>query len=179
MMSPPIRGVQYVCYVGLYSQANPNVFKSNPTLAAGDVLIQRDGGTRGNINTLPSSPNADDDVKVTVSATEMDADNVVITFHDVAGAEWCDLKIPIQPTSLGYPGTVNDAAATTTSFKTNLTQGDNYWNLCFILFTDGALQGQSRKVSSFVNTNGVITVASTFTSAPANGDPFILIGRSE
>jgi hypothetical protein len=178
MMSPPIRGVQYVFYVGLISQADTKLFQTNPTLAAGDVKISLDGAAEGNLNTLPTvTPAGSDSVKVTVSAAEMDSDNAVITFRDQAGNEWCHLKILIQPTSLGYPGTVN--AATTTSFKTNLTQADNFWNSAFILFTDGALQGQSHKVSSFVNVNGVITVASAFTAAPANGDPFILIGRSE
>lgn len=177
--NPPVRGQQFVFYVGLADQSDPRLLKSNPTLASGDVKVSKDGGASANLNTLPSSPNSDTDVKVTVSASEMDADNVAITFRDAAGAEWCDLKVNIQPSSLGYTGTVNDASATTTSFKTTLGQVDDFHNNAFLLFTDGALQGQSRKISDFANTNGVITLATALTTAPANTDPFIILGRSE
>lgn len=178
--NPPIRGQELILYVSLASQADPRLFQANPTLASGDVKISKDGGAEANLNTLPTvTPASGRHVKVTVSATEMDADNVKVVFSDAAGAEWCDLSLSIQPSSLGYTGTVNDASATTTSFKTTLGQADNFHNGAFVLFTDGALQGQSRKISTFANTNGVVTVATAFTSAPANSDPFIILGRSE
>jgi hypothetical protein len=109
----------------------------------------------------------------------MDADNVSIIFADVSGAEWCDVVVNIQPSSLLLAGTVNDAGSTTTDFDTTLTgYGNDFFNGAFILFTDGALQGQARKISDYVSTSGNIIVAALNT-APTNGDPFVIVGRSE
>lgn len=179
-LNPPVRGAPYIFYWCLNSQANALLFQVNPTLAAGDVQVAKDDGAPVNITTLPV---VDADftkrIKVALSASEMDADNVSILFSDAAGAEWCDSFYNLQPSGLGVPGTVNaDGTETTTSFKTSLTQASNFFNNAFILFTDGTLQGQSRKISSYAQTNGVITVGTAFTAAPGN-DPFIIIGRSE
>lgn len=96
---PPQKGVQYVTYVSLVSQANVKIMQVNPTLAAGDVKVSTDSSALSNLDTLPSvDPAGSVFVKVTVSATEMNGDNAKIWFHDAAGAEWCDLTINI-PTS--------------------------------------------------------------------------------
>lgn len=93
---PPKRGVEYIFYVGLVSQADPKLLKANPTLAAGDVQISKDGGAFANLTTLPTvTPALGKAVKVTVSATEMTSDNATIVFSDAAGAEWCDLIVNI------------------------------------------------------------------------------------
>ena len=78
-------------------------------------------------------------------------------------------------TLLAATGTVQDAAATTTSFKTSLTQASNYWNDHLLTFTSGSLDGQTRVISSFNNTNGVITFDEALTSAPANGVSFYIL----
>lgn len=178
--NPPIRGQQYIFYVELPSQTTPSIMQVNPTLASGDVKISKDGGATANLNTLPAvTPASGKAVKVTVSATEMDADNVSITFSDAAGAEWCDVFINLQPSSLLLSGTVNDAGATTTDFDTTLTgYGDDFFNNSFLVFTDGTLQGQSRKVSDYTSTSGNFVIAA-FTATPTNGDPFVVLGRSE
>lgn len=98
-MIPPQKGVEYITYVCLTSQANVKVMQSNPTLAAGDVKVSTDDGAVANLATLPSvSPAGSYWVKVTVSAGEMNGGNIKIHFHDAAGDEWCDLSINI-PTS--------------------------------------------------------------------------------
>jgi hypothetical protein len=176
----PIRGKQYVLFTSLVSQAAPSTFQSNPTLAAGDVKVSLDGGTLNNLGTLPTvAPASGKMVKITVSAAEMDADNVTVVFSDAAGAEWCDQTLNIQPSGLILAGTVNDAGATTTVFKTTLTNADDFINGAFVVFMDGALQGESRKISDYSNTNGQITLATALTSAPADTTPFIVLGRSE
>lgn len=94
---PPKRGVALTFYVSLVSQANTKLMQVNPTLAAGDVQISKDGGAFANLTTLPAvTPAAGRAVKVDLSATEMTADNVVVQFVDAAGAEWCDLFVGIQ-----------------------------------------------------------------------------------
>ena len=67
---------------------------------------------------------------------------------------------------------VNDAGPTATTFKTNLTQADHYFELGSITFTSGALDGLIRRVQSYANANGLVTVVPPLPSAPANGDTF-------
>lgn len=180
MNNLPIRGKQYIFYTSLVSVATPTTFQSTATLAAGDVKVSIDGAAEANLGTLPVvTPAGSKRIKVTVSATEMDADNVTLTFSDAAGAEWCDKTVNIQPTGMYMAATINDASATTTVMKTTLTQADNFFNGAFIVFTDGALQGEARKISAYTLSNGQITVATALTSAPADTSPFIIIGRSE
>lgn len=179
--NPCIRGQAYRFFVSLVPQSSSATFQSNPTLATGDVKVSKDGGSLQNVTTLPSvAPSSSKLVQVDLSALEMDADNVTVIFSDASGAEWCDQAFCIQPCSLGVTGSVNDASATTTSFVTTLTgYGDGFFTGSFILFTDGTLQGQSRKISNYTSSSGTITLATATTSAAANSTPFIILGRSE
>ena len=96
-MVPPQKGVEYITTIGLVSQADTKLLQTNPTLAAGDVLVSTDHGATSNLDTLPAvTPAGGKAVKVTVSAAEMNGDNIDITFSDVAGSEWCDHLINIQ-----------------------------------------------------------------------------------
>lgn len=96
-MVPAQKNIEYIFFVGLVSQADTKLLQNNPTLAAGDVLVSTDGGATSNLDTLPAvTPASSDMVKVTVSTSEMNGDNVIIVFSDAAGSEWCDLLINIQ-----------------------------------------------------------------------------------
>src|SRR5574343_82615 len=76
---------------GLVSQSNTKTFQSNPTIASGDFQISKDGGAFANIGTLPDvEPNSTTQVRVILTADEMNADQVVIRWQDAVGAEWCD-----------------------------------------------------------------------------------------
>lgn len=94
---PAKKNTAYITYVGLVSQANPSIMQVNPTLASGDVKIAIDDGAPANLATLPV---VDADftkrVKVSLSAAEMNGDNISIIFSDAAGDEWCDLILNIQ-----------------------------------------------------------------------------------
>jgi hypothetical protein len=132
---PAKRATELIFYIpGLISQANTKVFQTNPTLAAGDVKISKDGGATANLTTLPVvTPAAGASIKVTVSVTEMTADNVTITFRDAAGAEWCDLGIniptaarqvdDIMPTYTQPTGFLAATFPTTVASTTNITGG--------------------------------------------------------
>jgi hypothetical protein len=129
----PKRATAHKFYVALVDQSNTKLLKANPTLAAGDVRVSKDGGAFANITTLPSaSPASGRALMVDLSATEMTADNVVVQFVDAAGAEWCDLFVNLQTTArqiddLAYPTTTGrsllvDAAGAvpiTTNLKKN------------------------------------------------------------
>ncbi len=101
----------YVFYTALSSRTADGTFLANPTLAAGDVQVSKDGAAFGNLGTLPVvTPAAGTAVKVTLSQDEINADNVVVKFADAAGAEWCSKVFNFQTATrqlvdLAYPTT--------------------------------------------------------------------------
>lgn len=107
----PKKNVEFIFYVGLVSQGDTKTFQSNPTLASGDFKVSIDGGSLNNLTTLPAvTPASSKLVKVTVSSSEMNGDNIQVIGSDAAGAEWCDIIINIQTTArqvddLAYPAT--------------------------------------------------------------------------
>lgn len=98
--NPPVRGEDLVIYIALQSASNPMNFQSSPTIASGDFKVSKDGGALTNLTTLPSvEPAASVMVKVTLSATEMTADNVTIVGIDqTATKEWSDFVLNIPTT---------------------------------------------------------------------------------
>lgn len=112
---PPKKNTAFVFYTGLISQADTTAFQSSPTLAAGDVKVQTDDGALANITTLPTA--AGKRVKVSLSATEMNGDNVTVIFSDAAGAEWCDRIVNIQTAQ----NTIDDEAAAILANSNTLT----------------------------------------------------------
>jgi hypothetical protein len=108
---PPKRGVELIFYIALRSQADIKIFQVNPTIAAGDFTISKDGGAFANLTTLPTvTPAGGVSVKITLSATEMTSDNVFLNCTDNAGAQWCSRAFCIptaarQIDDLAYPAT--------------------------------------------------------------------------
>lgn len=112
---PPKRATAFIMYVALESVATAGTFQSNPTLASGDVKCSLDGGSLTNLTTLPTvTPASGKMVKVSLSSSEMTADNVTIVFSDAAGSEWKDLVINLATVAIQ-----NDDMAT----PTNITAG--------------------------------------------------------
>ena len=68
--------------------------------------------------------------------------------------------------------TVVDVTPTAAAFDTGLTEANNFWNDALLVFTSGALQGQSKPITTYAQANGAVTFDEPFTSAPANGDSF-------
>lgn len=121
---PAKYGAELIFYVGLDSVATAGAFQANPTLASGDVKISKDGGTLANLTTLPTvTPASGKLVKVTVSATEMQAENVAIVFSDASGGEWKDLilNIPTAVRQIDDLATPTNITAGTITTVTNLT----------------------------------------------------------
>lgn len=93
---PPVRGAAFAFEMSLVSQADTDTFQDNPTLAAGDVKIVKDGVLDGNIDTLPVAIEGLTRVlTVAVSVAEATADRVTLLFHDAAGDEWQDAIVTI------------------------------------------------------------------------------------
>lgn len=93
---PPKRGVAFYFETGLVSQADTDVFQTNPTLAAGDVVVYKDGVLDGNIDTLPVAIGAGKLLLVTLSIAEMTADRVTVVFSDALGGQWQDQIVTVH-----------------------------------------------------------------------------------
>lgn len=136
----PKKNTAFIFYIGLTQQADTRLLKANPTLAAGDFQVSIDGGALNNLGTLPTvTPAAGRMVKVSLSAAEMNGDNLTVVCSDAAGAEWCDQIINIQTSArqiddLAFPNTtgrgMNVSAggvtdADMTAISTDSTAADN------------------------------------------------------
>ena len=99
--NPPKKAEDFEFAVCLEDYANPGAFKANPTLAAGDVTISKDGGAFANLGTLPSvNPASGRQVTAALTGTEMTADKVTVIFHDqTVPPEWSDLALTILTTA--------------------------------------------------------------------------------
>lgn len=79
-------------------QASTNTtFQDNPTLASGDFKISKDGGALANTTNLPSSVDTNTPLlQLTLTSTELNADQVTIICEDASGAEWRQHVIAIR-----------------------------------------------------------------------------------
>lgn len=78
-------------------------------------------------------------------------------------------------------GSVDDAAATTTAFKTDLPlKASQYYANQAIVFTSGNLAGQSGNVKISATSGGKtrLQLKAALTAAPADNDEFVVLGRT-
>lgn len=99
--NPPVKNDDFVLYVSLYDMTSAGSFKANPTIAAGDFKISKDGGAFTNLTNLPAvSPAGGIAVKIELTSTEMNADNVFIQGIDqTSPKEWADFVLSIPTTA--------------------------------------------------------------------------------
>lgn len=99
--NPPKKNEDFQFGVGLDDMASPGSLRANPTLAAGDVKVSKDGGAFANLGTLPTvAPASGTQVLVVLTNTEMNADVVTIVFIDqTSPKEWADKLISIITTA--------------------------------------------------------------------------------
>ena|SRR5688572_773885 len=149
----PKKNTAFVFYISLTSQADTKLFQTNPTLAAGDVKVSTDGSALANPTTLPSvDPAGSKLVKISLSASEMNGDNVNLLFSDAAGAEWCDVEINIQTSAQQ----IDDLMATFT-LPTN--------------FSSFAIDANGRVKALVGLTQNVAFTAFQFRMVDSGGDP--------
>lgn len=99
--NPPVKNEDFVVRVALPDMASAGRMKSSPTIATGDFKVDKDGGGLNNLATLPSvDPAASKLVKITLSATEMNADVVTVICSDQTDPpEWADYVFSIPTTT--------------------------------------------------------------------------------
>ena len=167
----PKKNSAFIMYAGLPSQANPAIFKDTPTLAAGDFKVSIDGAATANLGTLPTNTPGGKMVKFSLSAAEMNGDNITVVCSDAAGAEWADTLINIQTSArqvddLAYPATsgrsmVVDASGLVDAnmVKAGATGAGN------TITTSGGVTLPAGTVASTTNvTAGTITTATNVTT---------------
>lgn len=98
--NPPIKNEDFIFRIALADQATPGHYKQSPTISAGDFKVDKDGGGLNNLATLPSvDPTGTILVKITLSATEMNADVVTLVCADQTNPdEWASLVVCIPTT---------------------------------------------------------------------------------
>lgn len=77
----PIKNAAFTFTISLVSQADTDIFKTTPTLAAGDVQVSKDGGNFANIGTLPTQIQTSGVLAVALTAAEMNADRGHVRNH--------------------------------------------------------------------------------------------------
>lgn len=96
-MADMIRARALTFDVTLQTRANDYAHQDFPTLAIGDVQVQKDQGVWTNIATLPTAVSGSSTFPVTISSGESDCARLNLRFRDVAGAEWKDMTISFEP----------------------------------------------------------------------------------
>ena len=94
--NPPIFNSAFKCRITL-NAADGSGIKVNPTIAAGDFQITRDGAALTNLNTPPSaSPASSEFVLLELSASEMSGSIIAIKGVDQTDPkEWEDFSLCI------------------------------------------------------------------------------------
>lgn len=98
--NPPKKNEDFQIRIALHDLNNNGSFLSNPSIAAGDFKVDKDGAGYNNLATTPSvSPASSVSVLIQLSATEMDADVVTIVGVDQSTPKlWADFHMSIPTT---------------------------------------------------------------------------------
>jgi hypothetical protein len=105
----PKKNSAFITYIGLPDYANQGRLKSGATIASGDFKVSKDGGAFANLTNLPVATSQG--VQLSLTSTEMNADNVTIACVDqTSPPEWCDTIVNVQTSArqvddLAYPAT--------------------------------------------------------------------------
>lgn len=194
---PPLRNSAYVTYVALVDQSDPLLFKAAPVIASGDWKVSKDGGALANLTTLPTvEPSGGVMVKISLSATEMDADNVTVVGIDASGAEWASVVLNIATVANRIDDLAADIAAVATNvdpIRTGTLQGgaisgvtldtganatDDYYVGNWVRILSGTGAGQVRLIYDYTGATKVALVAPAFITAPASDSTYAILPAS-
>jgi hypothetical protein len=112
-----------------------------------------------------------------------DVENAVwdasLSSHNAGGTTGKSLK-QIKEGTITIESSINDIAATTTSFVTALTETTtSFYSNKIMVFTSGNLSGQARIITNYNGTTKTITLEEPLTTAPADGDQFLILATHE
>lgn len=107
---PPKKNSAFILQLSLPSYGTLGRFQSNPTMVSGDVTISKDGGAFSNTTNLPTvTPAAGRSVQLSLTSTEMNADNIIVLFVDQTNPpEWVDTMVEIQTSAANIDDVATD-----------------------------------------------------------------------
>jgi hypothetical protein len=176
-------------YTYFTTGTNEDVFKADTsTLATSAALL----GVETKIDTIDTNVDSilvdtGTDIPASISAlnnlSSLDVENAVwdasLSSHNTGGTTGKSLK-QIKEGTITIESSINDASATTTSFVTALTETTtSYYSNKIMVFIDGHLSGQARIITHYNGTTKTITLEEPLTSAPADGDQFLILATHE
>lgn len=167
-------GVAHSFYVVLPAASGSDL-QANPTLAAGDFKISKDGGAFANLTTTPSvSPASGVQVLVQLSAAEAEFTHAVIAAIDTATKQWKDnawaLHTPLAEG--GLAGKITGGTPSTTSMQSSQLSAANtdHYKEIWIKFTSGACVGAITKITAFNFSTDTATLSPALPTTPSVGD---------
>jgi len=105
--------------------------------------------------------------------------NASLSGYNSGGSTGKALK-QIKEGVISTDGSVDDTSATSTTFISNLSETtDGFYHDKVIVFISGDLLGQARHIETYVGSTKSITVSQGFTSAPSDGDEFLILSTHE
>lgn len=157
------------------------------TPAAGDVKVSIDGGADANITTLPTVVGVK--WKFPLSAAELTGKRIAVSVVDAATKAVEDQMFVVETyghrlaahPNIGLNTPIYGTAATAggltiDSFGSSLTGlSASQLNRRILKFLSGNCKGEQVIITAYAVTNGVIKVAPSLTTAPANGDEFVIL----
>ena len=152
--NPPIKNSAYSFPAFLRSQADSTVFVSNATVGTVDVSISTEFGSWASLTNVPApAPAAGKQLMVSLSAAEMNADNITILFSDVAGAQWFDRAYNFQ-TVVGASWSTFNSSNDSVGLKAITHSGatikgiENYANISNVTLHAGVHSGATVQINS-------------------------------
>ena len=95
--------------------------------------------------------------------------------HTTAGT-FGKLMDILRKSNLSIEGATTSAVtASKLTFSTNLTETTGAHDSKLLMFTTGALEGESRPIDTYLSTNGRITLQEELTAIPATGAEFVIV----
>ena len=151
------------------------------------ITVRKNGSTSG-ISATPTITNLTTGVyKVQFQFTEADwadLDSWSLaadwTMEGVSGFGQVLGQGPVEATPY-HSGTVDDGSPADTNFDgaAGLSSTDDAYNGQFVVFIEGGLKGIARKVIDYTGATRTFDfTGGGFPTAPTNGDPFLVIGKS-
>lgn len=156
------------------------------TPAVGDVKVSKDRAAAANITTLPTFVSGMNAIIVSLSATEMEADEILVGIVDAATKAVKDQFISIStriPESL-RTRKAQGGTGTTITLDTGAAATDSLYNNAIVAIVGGTGAGQQRIITGYVGSTRVATVDTAWAVAPNNTSifaifPLGIIGLSE
>lgn len=157
-------------YTEFTTGANEDVFKADVSALATSASIAA-------LNDLSSA-----DVTAAVPTVGETADAVWdegLSGHNLAGSTGKAIR-QVKEGTITIEAAIDDTSATATSFVTNLTESTtSYYSNKIMVFISGSLSGQARIITNYNGTTKAITLEEALTSAPADGDEFLILATHE